>query len=548
VRRRTRRWILGLAAAAVVYLAVSTVVLLTARSRLVDGVDDLRALRDTTTVEEIAAGVPLPGLRRAADTLAAGHSRLRSPLLWPLRQLPFIGTQLRSANALARSAVTATRVGTVAAADARRALAMSTGGAPGRVAMVERLAETAATARAGIDAVDLGPRRALVAPLADAREELAGELSALRRDLRRAESVGRMLTALLRGPRRFLLVAGNNAEMRAGAGMFLQAGELTTVDGRLALADMRSTATSPLRELMATPRFDVNGPEAARMWEALGYAPVDGVIAIDPLTLQAVLRATGPVEVDGRMVSGDAVVDELLFHQYQRFRDRDRSERREELGLIARAAFDALDAGKWRAATLARELTRAADGRHLLAWSRDATEQRAWRTLGVDGALTPDSLLVASSNVGGNKLDRWLSVRASLDLRPAGRRTDAVLRIDVENRAPTGAAPYVVGPSPGLGVGEGVYRGLLAVTVPGRASGVVMEGVGPPQDARRDGPTQVVGAVVDLARGERRTVVVRFTLPRRGAVRVESSARFPHVQWSAGAATWRDDRARRVAY
>ena len=299
---------------------------------------------------------------------------------------------------------------------------------------------------------------------------------------------------------------------------------------------------------MATPRFDVNGPEAARMWEALGYAPVDGVIAIDPLTLQAVLRATGPVEVDGRMISGDAVVDELLFHQYQRFRDRDRSERREELGLIARAAFDALDAGKWRAAALARELARAADGRHLLAWSRDATEQRAWRTLGVDGALTPDSLVVASSNIGSNKLDRWLSVRASLDLRPAGSHTDAVLRIDVENRAPTGAAPYVVGPSPGLGVGEGVYRGLLAVTVPGRASRVVMEGVGPPPAARRDGPTQVVGAVVQLARGERRTVVVRFTLPRRGVVRVESSARYPHVEWRAGGATWRDDRARRVAY
>ena len=571
MRRRTWLWVLGLTCVAVLgYVAVSAMTLLAARARLLDGVDDVRALRRTTTVEDLAAGTPLPGLRRAERRLDAGRERLRSPLVAPLRVLPVVGRQVRSADALARSAVTAVRVGIVAVTDAREALAASTDGPTGRVEMLERLARTASTALAGIEHVDLGPRGALVSPLARARRELAAELAEVRGDLRRAESDAGMLAALLRGPRRFLLVAGNNAEMRAGFGMFLQAGELTTDNGRVVLSDMRSTAASPvpsgtvvaegdladrwgwqrpthdLASLMLSPRFDVNAPLAARMWEALGHDPVDGVIAIDPLALQAVLRATGPADVDGRVISADTVVDELLFHQYQRFGDR--SERREELGLIARSAFDALDAGRWQPAALARELSRVAGGRHLLAWSKDATEQRAWRSLRVDGSLGADSLLIGFNSRAYNKLDRWLSMRASLDLRPDGDRTEAIVRIDIENRAPVAAARYVVGPNAGSGVGEGVYRGILAVSVPGRARAVTMEGAGALAVEGPDGPTWVVGAVVDIARGERRTVDVRFTLPRRRVVRVEPSARFPHIDWRHADAVWRDVAARRVTY
>ncbi len=160
--------------------------------------------------------------------------------------------------------------------------------------------------------------------------------------------------------------------------MFLSVGELETEDDRLRLHDMRSVTSVtvpagavPLegdlrdrwgwlapneewRNLMLSPRFDVQAPLAARMWESAGGSPVDGVLVLDPFALQGLLRATGPVEVDGRRFSADSVVQELLHDQYLRFTVDEREERREQLGRIGRATFDLLDAGRWSVRDLAR--------------------------------------------------------------------------------------------------------------------------------------------------------------------------------------------------
>ena len=40
---------------------------------------------------------------------------------------------------------------------------------------------------------------------------------------------------------------------------------------------------------------------------------------MDPLTLRAVLAATGSVDVNGLRIGADNVVDELLLHQYERY-------------------------------------------------------------------------------------------------------------------------------------------------------------------------------------------------------------------------------------
>lgn len=69
---------------------------------------------------------------------------------------------------------------------------------------------------------------------------LAGELGDARVSLAKARAGARTALALVTGPRRYLVVAANNAEMRAGSGMWLQGGALTTGDGALDLESMRS--------------------------------------------------------------------------------------------------------------------------------------------------------------------------------------------------------------------------------------------------------------------------------------------------------------------
>ena len=58
------------------------------------------------------------------------------------------------------------------------------------------------------------------------------------------------------------------------------------------------------RNLGVSPRFDATAELASRMWTSLGGAPVDGVLALDPIALQAIMKATGPVDVAGRGAEG----------------------------------------------------------------------------------------------------------------------------------------------------------------------------------------------------------------------------------------------------
>ena len=278
----------------------------------------------------------------------------------------------------------------------------------------------------------------------------------------------------------------------------------------------------------------MTGPLAARMWEARGGGPVDGVLALDVGALRATLAVIGPVDVNGRHVTSDNV-DELLLHQQyvEHAEDPDQATRREELGQIARAVVDAIQDRQWSVADMARELGAAARGRHILAWSNRAGEQDAWRSAGVDGAVDTNSVLVGILNRGGNKLDRFLQVEATLDVAPAGATgagdtqgsgREAVLRVVLHNTVPRGEPQYVAGPEGDSGLVEGEYGGIVAVTLPGPVSQAGVQGYDTYAAVGRDGPSYVVAPAVRLARGASVTLELRFTLPP-GSGRCASSRR-----------------------
>ena len=150
------------------------------------------------------------------------------------------------------------------------------------------------------------------------------------------------------------------------------------------------------------------------------------------------------------------MVELLLHEQYvEHAEDPDQATRREELGQIARAVVAAIQDREWSVADMARELGAAARGRHILAWSNRPDEQDAWRSAGVDGAVDADSVLVGILNRGGNKLDRFLEVDATLDVGeapPAGPGGDeqgpgeVVLRVTLRNTVPPASRSTWPGP------------------------------------------------------------------------------------------------------
>jgi hypothetical protein len=565
-----------------VWLAACAVLLIRARDDAANGLDSVSVAEKHSSPADLLAGRPAARLADAKESFAAARRRLHNPILTPLRWLPVGGRQLRAATAMAHTAEEVSAVGSDAVVEARTALEQPHDTPSDRIDLLRRLSQISAKAETRLRTVNLGPSKALVGALADKRAELADRLDQVRDALADGTAVSQGLADLLQGPRRYLVLAANDAEMRSGSGMFLSAGELNITNGEMHLGEFRSTGDiqipppqappigdadfaarwgflNPNREwrnLAASPRFPASAQLATRMWPvSTGLAPPDGVLALDPVGLKALLKATGPVDLGaGRTVTADSVVPLLLHDQYAglpapsaKF-DAVQAARREQLGLIAKLVVDKLTASSIDIADVAESLAEAARGRHLLAWSARPDDSQVWSRARVDGALTEKSLLLSVLNRGGNKLDYFLDVESRLVLQPVPGEEQAVLTVNLTNRVPDGENVYVAGPYPGSGVGANDYTGVFSVNLPGFAGRVTVDGFETFAAAGPDGPTQVVAVPVIVPKGATKTIVVRFHLPRRGSLRVEAAARVPTTKWVAPGESWSDDRARTVSW
>ena len=558
-----------------VWLVVVGLMLWWARNDATEGLSLVEEARAQSSVGELEQGRAVEPLRRAEASFRSASRLLSSPALAPLRVLPVAGRQLRSGRKLTAAAAEVAGVGVDAVGDARSALSRPHRSGPERIVLLQELARITGQAEARLARVDPGPGRALVGPLASKRQELVDRLDEARRSVNDGHDVLQGLVSMLSGSR-YLVLAANNSEMRAGSGMFLSAGQLETANGELSLGEFRTltdlvvppAAAPPIqdadlaarwgwlapnrewRNLATTPRFPASAGLASRMWTAVGGGAVDGVLALDPMALQAVVEATGPVSVGGRSIAADSIDDLLLHDQYLGLNPRDgaaQAGRREQLGAIAKSAFEALQQRDWDVSTLATGLAESARGRHILAWSARPSEQQGWVGAKVDGSLDPASLVVSVLNTGGNKLDRFLQVDARLRFEPQDRLTGATLEVALQNVTPDGEPPYIAGPSPGSDVGPGDYSGLLTVNVPGQAGAVTVEGQETFLAAGPDGPTKVVAFPVVVRKGAGQTFTIRFRLPEgHGPLRVEPSARVPAVSWTGPGGRWESGEARLV--
>jgi hypothetical protein len=571
-----RRWLAGAVLVAAAWALACGVLLMRASSDLRAGRAAARDARGLLTAEAVAAGTPIAPLRLAASHLDRAAAATGNPLLLPVRYLPIVGRQLRSVHQLSAAVAevadaAADGVGTLYGVLDGRGLAGAA-----RVEQLRTLDEAVSKAERRVRAVDdLGPSDGLLAPLADARNEVAVELAEAKATLADAVAGTGAALRLLEGPRRYLLMAANNAEMRAGSGMWLSGCVLTTEGGQFSLGPVKPiyeyevpegavTPTGDLaarwgwlrpeiewRNLMASPRFAESAELAARMWVAAGEGEVDGVLVIDPVGLRALIASTGPVELeDGSTVAADGVLADLLHDQYADIGpgdDRRTGERRDRLEQLTGATFAALQAGSWSPATLARELGAAVRGRHVLAWSSHAEEQVGWEAAGLGGELTSTSLAVSLLNTGGNKLDWFVRTDVSLAIQPGAASTVVRLSIRIVNTTPPGESGYVAGPNPALAnvLSAGDYRGMFAVNVPGAAADIKVNGVDKVEVQGPDGPTRVVGATVVIRRGETEEITVEFELPGSvGSMLIEPSARVPPSEWHYEDDSWQDDRRR----
>lgn len=521
------------------------------------------------------------GLREAAaaplGAVARAHRWARSPLLTPLRPLPVVGEQVEGLREVTG------RLDAVAASGSRglervEAELDATGEQGGRL----RLVRTALGALDDLDAdvralPDLEDRR-LVGPLRDATARVQRELDELPPRLEELRGHLRTAERLLEGPTRVLLLASNNAEMRAGMGMHLSAGVVTIAGGEFETSPFYPTGALTARtegraevpaELTAlygriwdigrewrttstTPDFPTVGRIIGDLAERTPVGSVDAVVSLDVPALAMLLGTTGPVEVDGEVVSAGNAVTLLLRDNYLRLGEvSEADERRSLQSQVANAVFDSVTSRGVDVVDLATALTGAAEGRHLMGWSADPGVQALWESIGADGALTPDSFLVAAQNATASKRDVYLAPEVELvPLDPPGRPVPSGRRryratLELHNPVIRPSAPYV--DSLNRYVPKGVHRAFVTFTLPGAARDLRVV-AGKPAGIGTDGPTRVAAAWLRVPESETGSASVEFTLPAGArAVDLVPGARVLPTVHRFGPVSLTDAEPRRVA-
>lgn len=288
-----------------------------------------------------------------------------------------------------------------------------------------------------------------------------------------------------------------------------------------------------MQDVTLTPRFDVSAKLAREMWKQRFAQQVDGVLAIDPVTLSYVLRATGPVQLPtGDTLTADNAVQMLLSDVYAKYPDPVVQDA--FFASASSAVFDKVASGGFDTKAFVSALTQSADESRLRLWSADTAEQRRISGTPVAGELptaTADSsqFAVYLNDGTGSKMDYYLDKSVSVGssvCRKDGRPT-SVVEITLKNTAPADAATslprYVTGGGD-FGV-EGREDQDPARRVRTRGRDLPRCHEGRQDDGRADGNRRWAprGPAADHARPRREPDLPRC-LPRRGEVREGSGA------------------------
>lgn len=556
-RRRPRHPVVGVVLLSLGILVVAAVAWVGIRGFLAQ-----RALNAAVPVaDQVKAAVgagDLPGARRAAVLLAErthDAAGLTSDPVWRAAEsVPWLGANLAAVRTAASASDTvASRVVrplvTVADGADPRAIAIAGGRidlAPLTAAQptVARARTAFASATASVAAIRTG---ALLPPVASGVTRLRDALDRVAPDVDAIGNAARLLPAMLGadGPRDYLLVAQNPAELRATGGLIGAVALVHADRGAVSLVRQEAgTSLGPwpasvapvpsateglygplvgryLQDANLTPDFPQAASTTAAMWSAAYGGAVDGVIAIDPVVLSALLGSTGPVSLPtGDVLTSSNAIQLLLSDVYRRYEQP--AEQDAFFASAASAVFDRLASGQVDARKLVAALAAAGESRRVLLWSAHADDQKVLAQTTLAGALASAGssgaqLGVYFNDATGAKMDYYLgsSLAAGSAVCRADGRSSVVLQVTLSNRAPADAATTLPGYVTGggaFGVPPGSIRTRVAVygTSGALLAATRSDGADLPTVSGVDHGRPVSVFTVDLAPGQSRTVTVEF--------------------------------------
>ncbi len=290
------------------------------------------------------------------------------------------------------------------------------------------------------------------------------------------------------GPRRYLVVFQNLAELRSTGGVFGSYVLLTADQGSLSLSGQGSASRdigrkmdvpvgSSTAEQLAlygtnittipmdvnfTPDFALAAQNFAKMYQTkIDPTPLDGVIALDPVGLSYAMKGLPPIPLsNGAQLTSANIVTLLLSDAYTMFPDDPGQAKRDAFTSEATAAaFQAIMSTPGNATQVVTGFRHAAEDRRLLVYSFHPAEQEHLVSANVAGAL-PTSDAADSPTFGiflsdrtylGSKLGYYLDGATTVtagECRTSGQR-EVTVTMNLDYSAPASGLPeYVSGSGP----------------------------------------------------------------------------------------------------
>jgi len=560
-RRQVRRITLWSALALLLILVVGTVWV---GSRALLARDELVAAQATavTLQKNVVAGDETAAARTVSELTehTAAAARLTGDPAWRIvESVPVLGRNLTVVRELAVALDDTAReaigpLTQVAGSVALTSLTPVDGAVQLQPLVDAQPAIAAATtallkAQATIDALDPS---GLLPPVRDGLSQVKGSVDRAAGSLTAVNNAVALLPGMLgaNGPRNYLVLFQNPAELRSTGGLSGALAVVRADAGRIELVQQAGATELPIFPLSVlplppetlalyrertgryigdvnlTPNYPLTAELAREMWRRGFGTQVDGVMAIDPVALQYLLGATGPIEMPtGDVLTADNVVQVLLSDVYARF-----SVPLDQDAFFAQAAasvFATVAGGHFSTGTMIAALERAGAEHRVLLWSAHPEEQAVLANTSLAGTL-PESdtdttrFGVYFNDATGAKMGTFLQITvgaAQEVCRDDGRPT-SVVEVTLTNTAPADAAatlPVSVTGDASFGVPRGNVKTL--VTVYGAPSmqnlGVQRDGVPASYHSTTDsaypagGPTYPVSSLdVELAPGQ--STVLRF--------------------------------------
>ncbi|MCI2956071.1 DUF4012 domain-containing protein [Agromyces atrinae] len=401
---------------------------------------------------------------------------------------------------------------------------------------VSAAADTLAAATDRVRAVAGEP---VVGPLADARTELTDLLVETSATLDALDNAVELVPAMLGvdGPRNYVLLFQNNAELRSTGGISGALALIHTDQGGFGLVQQASSQDFPrfdppvvdlpidtlalygdntaryIQDVNFTPQFPLAASLAREMWRLQFGLEADGVIATDPVMLSYLLEATGPVQLaTGDVLTSENAVQLLLLEAYLRYPEQ--ADQDAFFQSAAASVFDALASGSVEPSKLIQALIAGGEEHRILIWNAREDEQGVLADSTLAGDLpvstsTAEAFGVYFNDSTGSKMDNFLDVTldaGSVTCRNDGR-PNFELHVTLTNTAPADAGvslpSYITG-----GGNFGTTPGNIKTTVavygyPGSFNlGVRSNGAEAPYHPAVEADYTLSKVTVELAPGE----------------------------------------------